>query len=268
MINNRLTITIILILFNIALEAKAEIVTCTIKGKVIGRDSKNILLHKVTDDVKMIRTVIPITAGYFEYKLTIPVSEAYYLLFEEEQLRGRWRPIMFFPENGGIQLTLHQTKEFNKNTINGGELNQVLQNYYQEYNQEFTTKMSLLSQQIKNFEDNGDSFGAETSRKELKKVYDKSMQWEEKYIEDNPSLVSYAFFIMDLQRLKYVNDDIKLKYTRLAEYFPNHPYTKLARDEIYSLESIVVGGRYIDFSAPDLKGNMISLSDFTMNNLY
>ena len=200
MMNNRLTITIILILFNIALEAKAEIVTCTIKGKVIGRDSKNILLHKITDDVKMIRTVIPITAGSFEYKLTIPVSEAYYLVFEEEQLSGGWRPIMFFPENGDIHLTLHQTKDFAKNTINGGELNQALQSYYREYSQEFESKISLLWQQIKEFEDSGDTIGTETKGEELTKVYEKSIQWKEKYIEDNPSLVSYAFFIMDLKR--------------------------------------------------------------------
>ena len=265
--NNRFTITILLILFNIAIEAKSEVVTCTIKGKVIGRDSKNILLHKVTDDVRMIRTVIPIIAGSFEYKLTIPVSEAYYLVFEEEQLRGMWRPIMFFPENGDIHLTLYQTKDFDKNAINGGELNQVLQNYYQEFNQEFKSKFSLLREQIKEFEDIGDTIGAETRGKELKKAYEKSTQWKEQYIEDNPSLVSYTFFIMDLQRLTYVNDDIKLKYARLAEYFPNHPYTKLAKDKIYSLESIMVGGRYIDFSAPDLEGNIISLSDFHKEQL-
>lgn len=261
---NRFTITILLILFNIALEAKPELVTCTIKGKVIDRNSKNILLHKVTDDVRMVRTVIPIKAGSFEYKFTIPVSEAYYLVFEEE-LKRKWRPIMFFPENGDIHLTLHQTKDFDKNTISGGELNLILQNYYKEYNQQFKTKMSLLREQIKDFEDIGDTIGAETSGIELKKVYEESIQWNEKYMGDNPSLVSYAFFIMNLQRLNYADDEIKQKYARLAEYFPEHPYTKLAGDKIYSLESIVVGGRYIDFSAPDLEGNIISLSEFHNN---
>ncbi|MGS2741680.1 hypothetical protein [Sinomicrobium sp. M5D2P17] len=56
-------------------------------------------------------------------------------------------------------------------------------------------------------------------------------------------------------------DLAKHNYEKLSEAHPNHPYNTLAQNLIRAIESIQVGKKYIDFSAPDLEGNTIKLSD-------
>jgi thiol-disulfide isomerase/thioredoxin len=260
----RPTIPFLVLIVSIPLSIKAQVITCTIKGKLVGRESKNILLHKATEDVRIKRIPIPVVEGKFEYQLTIPVSEAYKLVFEEEHQKGAWRPILFFPENGEVNFLLHEMEKFDKNVIEGGELNQILQNYNTLFNNRFESKMYSLADGINKLQSKGEVEGSRTDalRKELKAVYKKASKWRDRYIENTPSLVSYFFFVSDLQRSTYANDVIKHRYLLFSQRFPDHPYTQLAASKIESLESIKVGGNYIDFAAPDLEGNLVKLSEF------
>jgi len=54
---------------------------------------------------------------------------------------------------------------------------------------------------------------------------------------------------------------IKKAYSIYSRELPEHPYTKLIGEILSSYEKIKVGGVYTDFSAPDLNGNIVKLSD-------
>jgi len=88
--------------------------------------------------------------------------------------------------------------------------------------------------------------------------------WKYNYIENNISPISYYLMYLDLERISYMLMDIeyiKKAYSIYSKKLPEHPYTQLIGEMLNSYEKIKVGGVYTDFSAPDLKGNIIKLSD-------
>ena len=60
---------------------------------------------------------------------------------------------------------------------------------------------------------------------------------------------------VDLQQLEH------LYITIYKPMFPEHPYTSSIALMLQSLDRIKVGGNYIDFTAPDLQGNPVRLSE-------
>lgn len=122
--------------------AIAQGITCTIKGTIIDRDSKNIFLNKGTDDVRSKHPVIPIINNSFEYTFTVPAPEVYHLVFEDEFQEGMGRRIEFFPENGEVLFTLYPIREGNKNKIEGGKLNKQLQGYWFARNTYYETEVA------------------------------------------------------------------------------------------------------------------------------
>jgi len=95
-------------------------------------------------------------------------------------------------------------------------------------------------------------------------IFAESTKWEYDYIQKNPSLVSYYFLLKDLKSIKYNKaniEDIKSNYSTLSKAFPNHPYTMVMKDILNGIENIKIGGKFIDFSLPDLNGNIYKLSD-------
>ncbi len=88
--------------------------------------------------------------------------------------------------------------------------------------------------------------------------------WKYKYIEENISPVSYYLMFLDLERISYMKMDInyiKKAYVIYSQKLPEHPYTKVIGEMLKSYDTIKIGGTYIDFSVPDLHGNIVKLSD-------
>ena len=50
-------------------------------------------------------------------------------------------------------------------------------------------------------------------------------------------------------------------YEALKKLFPNHPYVAYAGDALNGLTSIRTGGRFVDFEAVDLEGNVREFSE-------
>lgn len=117
------TLTILTILTTIGLFAQKQ---CVIKGEIVSRDSKVLLVRKYSESFTLFLnnpTKISIKKGKFDFTFAYVESEAYELIFEDELEKGSWRAITFFPTNGVIELKLHPQDEWGKNTIKGGELN-------------------------------------------------------------------------------------------------------------------------------------------------
>ena len=107
-------------------------------------------------------------------------------------------------------------------------------------------------------------------RQKNKSLQQEAIKWRYEYINANPSIVTYYFLIEDLKSIKHnpVNlEDIKTTYSEFSKRFPDHPYTNLIKDMLQGLETIKVGGKYIDFELPDLNGTMHKLSDVIKNKI-
>jgi peroxiredoxin len=217
-------------------------ITCTLKGKISGRNSDTIYLLKATEDLRFAQTKIPIKDSSFEYTLVIPQTEAYKLVFKDEADRGAWRPIYFFPENGETRFSLHSMNDFEKNQVDGGRLNQQLVEYqktfentfkprYQplndsasalrkrnEYNstemdsvikvlrqtkdREVLSKLYAKMDELRTLEKDLSPKGNEIRQKN-KSLKQEANNWRYDYINANPSIVTYYFLIEDLQTIKY-----------------------------------------------------------------
>lgn len=120
---------------------------CTIKGKIINRESKNILLRKCSEGYKLFMnnpTKIPIKNGQFNYTFSIKTVEAFELIFEDEFENGTWVPTLFFSTNGVIQFVLNPKDQSNKNTVIGGDLNMAYTNYQSVNKTAFEKAKSVL----------------------------------------------------------------------------------------------------------------------------
>lgn len=217
-------------------------VTCIIKGRVIGRSSDTIILTKGTDNFRSAKIKIPVIDSAFAYKLEIPQTEAYFLIFKDELDQGFMRPVYLFPENGEINCRLYSFDEFGKNQVEGGKLNKDFADYNKTYeeifkpkyqplndssnalmmrNEYFSEEMNNIQRDLRSVKDDEtrlilfkkiedlQSSGADLSpkgkaiRKKRDLVSEEMNRWRYNYIERNPSYMTYYFVFQDLMSVKY-----------------------------------------------------------------
>lgn len=212
--------------------------------------------------------MIPIVENTFEYTFTVSAPEVYHLVFEDEFNSGTWRRIEFFPEEGKVLFTLYPMMEGDKNKIEGGKLNKQLRDYWLAYTKNYQEKVDPksepLTEKIRELWNigEGESPKADSLRRERDVFENRQKDWYYNYIDSNPSLVSYYLFTSNLLIIaEYPNDIISHRASMFSKLYPDHPYTMIVRKKLESLKSIRVGGKYIDFSAPDLEGNIVKFSD-------
>jgi peroxiredoxin len=290
----------ILFFFNCSKEKEQSLL---LSGKVIGTETKSILLVKPNQDMRFDSLIeIPVENGkfYFESKLENPEAVNLFLGEAKENGGGRFMPL--FLENEKIDLTIHSEEEFDKNVTKGGNLNAEHIKFKQNFENKFNNKIKPLQDSIsvlfKSDEYNSDKakllyaelreaknqdekvviykklddlekLGENLSPKakeldnKIKPIYEEQKLFQQNYIENNPTLVSYSFFLDNLIFNKKNLDvnSTKKTYKILSDANPNHPYNELASNLINAIENIKIGKKYTDFSAPDLNENEIKLSE-------
>jgi peroxiredoxin len=100
--------------------------------------------------------------------------------------------------------------------------------------------------------------------------------WEFDYIEKNTSLISYYKFLENIKSTAksccWQPVDIELtnqaqKYLeRYVKAFPDHPYNEIIQNTINALLTIHEGGKFIDFSLPDINRQNVTLSKVIKEN--
>jgi len=287
-------------LFNCSSEKKNNL---ELNGKVIGTDAKSIMLIKPNQDSRFDSIIeIPIIDGKFHYETELQNPEIVNLAFSESVRNGAYRPMPLFLENEKINLTIYPEEEFDKNIVEGGNLNAQLKKFKQNFEDKFNFRIAPLQDSIrslyKNDEYNSDkakslytelreaknqdekveiykkiedlnksgqnlSPKAKELEDKIKPIYEEQKMFQQEYIENNPTIVSYSFL---LDNLIYNKESLDIKLAKknfqiLSKANPNHPYNDLAFNLINAIDNIKVGKKYSDFSAPDLNGNEIKLSD-------
>ncbi len=207
-----------------------------LSGKIIGADTKSILLIKLNQDTRFDSIIeIPVIDGKFHYETELQTPEVVNLAFAASVRNGAYRPMPLFLENEKIILTIYSEEKFDKNVVKGGDLNAKYNNYKRQVDSLFNPK-----------------------------DWEEELKWQQEYyIPRYPNLVSYYLF---LEQLIYFKEQLNLdltknNYKKLSEGNPNHPYNELSSNLIEAIENIKIGKKFPDFSAPDLNGNEIKLSD-------
>ncbi|NJY61380.1 AhpC/TSA family protein [Salinimicrobium sp. CDJ15-81-2] len=223
----------LLILISIFASCSQEHKEVVIKGKLIDPSSDTIVLLKPYQDLRFDDIIeIPIVNGSFEKRVEIEYPEGYYLMLGEAKENGGGAFMPLFLEEGTIDLIIYPESDFKKNKIQGGRLNKDLIDY--------TAKVE--EQNFENWEEQQD--------------------WTKNYIKENTSLVSYFLLLQELTSGWEIEnlEPYRQSHKNLAAAFPNHPYSEITEKLIGGFD-MKAGKKYIDFSAPDIEGKMVSLSE-------
>ena len=289
----------IVFFFNCSSEKEQSLI---INGKVVDTITKSILLVKpgqFLDSDSLIE--IPVTDGKFHYTTKLDFPEAVELFLGQAKNVGG-RPMPLFLENTTINLTIHPENEFDKNIIDGGDINLEYQKYANDIKSKFGNKIEVIYDSISKLRKANsyytEAMNAIQSKINEAKGHDEKLPlWEERkslvanklhltskglildkkladinkiqnefkqnYISQNPNIISYFLFINDLvYREESIDINLgKNNLQKLSKANPNHPYNKLASDLLEAIDNIKVGKKYTNFSAPDLNGNKVKLSD-------
>ncbi|SKB70497.1 Peroxiredoxin [Salegentibacter holothuriorum] len=274
-----------------------------INGKVLDTATKSILLIKLNQDWRFDPVIeIPVKGGKFTYKTELQHPEAVNLFLGEMKENGGGRYTPLFLENEKIELTIYPEEDFDKNKIEGGKLNAEYKAYRDERESkfgsqiaEFTNKRRALYKSDEYHSEQMKAILTELNEAESQEekivIYKKKERLEEKgldktpkakalddnayklrkktkkyqqdYIDENPTIVSYYLFLKSLIN-PIETPDVNLarhNYKKLSQANPNHPYNDLALGLIEAIDNIKVGKQYVDFSAPNLEGKLVKLSD-------
>lgn len=276
---------------------------CRIIGTVVNTDTKSIILIKPGQDWRFDPIIeIPVHDGKFHYEVKLENPEIVELFLGEFRDKGSGQYMTLFLENETINLTIYADGDFDKNTVKGGKLNAEYQAYKRSTELKFGDRVKPLRDSVQVLFQN-DQYSSDQMKEILSKkrnsksqdeniIYYKQMEelkekgldktpaakilsdkqeiirkelkeYEQKYIEKNPTMVSYSFLLKDLVFNKE-NIDVniaKINYKNLSKHHPNHPYNDYALTLVNALDNIKIGKKYTDFSAPDLAGNLVKLSD-------
>lgn len=266
--------------------------SCMIKGKVTGRNSTSIVLFKSLDDQRFANIFIPVSNGSFHYKLEFTDMEAYSLIFKDELYSGR--PIVFFPDSSEVLFSLYPSDEFDKNIVQGGKFNRqyrdynnVLENKFRKRIEHFQDTLEVLSKNHNYDSDTIKSLNrilkgtvnrdsnimilrkmeeikakrknltpqAREIRDRFEPLIEEMYQWKLSYIEDNPTIVNYYLLNYELAFYKEQLDasSVEKLKEKFSQLFVNHSYNS-------KFQRLKLGERFIDFSLPDLDGEMHTIS--------
>ena len=267
-------------------------ISVTLKGEVKDRPQSSLLiLVKQGEDLRINAVHIPINDGKFEYILNCEHEEQYDFVFQDEFEKGMWRPVSFFSEQGVINFTLHPTNQFDKNIVEGGKVNREFWDYYSKilnagnavmnaYNaylvenyskalkkhgaleKDFNEKLKLLNQ---------DGIDVSQALRAISESTSQEMsRWQLQFIKENPNIVGYSVLLSNtsnlvqrnqvFQETNDISSYVDLYQTIFAPKFPNHPYTERMQN-LFAGSSIQAGVPFVDFTAVDLNGEPIRLSE-------
>ena len=267
-------------------------IKCTLKGEVMDRpQSSRVILYKQSEDPRIHAIDIPIVNGKFEYVLNCEHEERYELVFNDDFESGSFMPVSFFSERGVINFVLYPTDRFNENKINGGKLtreywdyfskvlnvNKAVENAFNAYlednyseilnkhgalKKDFNEKLRLL---------NKDGINVSSALKSISdSTYREFDIWQLQYIKENSTIVGYSILLstagslVQRNRIFQETNDISpyadLYRTIYAPKFPDHPYSEQMED-LFAGSSIKAGVPFVDFTAVDLTGKPVKLSE-------
>ena len=254
-----ITTFLILFIFSSCSNTKESI--CHLSGKTVNRDSKVLILKKQIENTENSERKIFIDSlGNFNYDLKYHYIEAYELVFEDEYEKGLWKPLTFFPDCDTLKLVLYPMEQKDNDEIIGSKLSlkekELIERFKKDYFEEYMF-WSHKQDSLSKIKESNTEYGLLVSNKS-DSIYDKAeLSVYRKPVEDL-NIYEYSRFLTLLKTEKYRKhipiDSLKQIQKKLKQRFPHHPYNEIANYRINGLLNIKVGGRFVDFTAPDSSG--------------
>lgn len=274
---------------------------CRIEGKVVNNPaySRLMLMPEGTDSRVNGWISIPVRDGKFSYDLYTDKEEPYEIYAWSDQLEGGWRPVSFFSENGKVELTLYSLNQ-PADIYSDAPLTKELIRFKQETERLFMDSLrnarkrleqenkvmtpeaqvlraafenakdkqekDELMKKIERLEEEDKVYTEEykTLEKKGQEIYSRYRDYHNEYIQSKPTLVGLYLLMQRMMRIRGSEEDaadiINVYNTLYADKFVDNPMTEYVKTWISS-RGIKVGGKYIDFTAPDLEGVNHTLSE-------
>ena len=270
---------------------------CHIEGVVIDRpESKFMELYAHIDGEAAMSSrplaKIPIGEGKFSYDLQLDGPDYYSLSFAEEKANGAWYPIRFIADGDTVRLTLYPEGREQEHRIEGTgataefqhykELLSALDKRYYEQMDSleacgayYSEEYGRLMERIESVERGSEEFVALLEKivnfspdeelsavaKEVTQNYKSVRKATELEILDNkPTLARYALLAEQMNYRLPDEEFIEIYERRYADALKDHYLSEYCRRQLSGLQ-MGVGSRYVDFEAPDIKGEMHRFSE-------
>ena len=239
-------------------------IKCTLKGEVIDRPQVNrLILLKAGEDPRVNGVHIPVNDGKFEYVLNCKHEELYGLLIDDGLIRAI-KPVEFISEQGVINFTLYNTERYDvNNSIKGG----VLTKEYLDFDIEGINKQKVLMEELntKILKLGKDAPDISSVAKTLQDSLIRELAiWVLQCAKERPTIVGYSIMMQYGRTFIEILNDISpvadVYQTVFAPKFPNHPYTAKMIN-LFTGSSLKAGVSFIDFTAVDMNGNPVKLSE-------
>jgi thiol-disulfide isomerase/thioredoxin len=239
-----------------------------LEGKVYNNECKSLLLFKSVDLREHMSIKIPIDKdGKFNYKLDNPSLEHYVFIFDCEYSSGRMMPIPFIPDTDKINFKLFSLDQFSENEISGSKLSTKLIEFEKYIVETFNPKFEVVSKQLDSLARINQS-NSELAKELIIKnglVVKEHFDTRLKFISEDKTLVGYSLLMQLIQSINHIPKEYPSQIVQLQEVyklkFPNHAYTELSNNLLLAIKKVVVGKKYIDFSAKNNDDELVLVSN-------
>lgn len=260
-----------------------------------------LMLREGEKDFRVNKTrLIPVRNGSFEFDIQTPQPIVYALSPIVEIMNGAWQSAEFFADGGDISITVTQNDmtvesesdltrqlkeirnryvEFMKRFTNAHPEFQKLNEMYdsgdvysegfqrlikeqQSIDESDKQRIDSISDLINGFFRNGNYLSDEGER--LKKLTGElANQARNEWVDSIASFKSPAGLynlMLNIIHSRNVQKSIDAFSTAFDGILTDHPYHRFMSEQV-SYGELHPGSHYIDFSAPDLNGRMVTISD-------
>ena len=284
----------------VACTNKKEKMHCRIEGTVPDSTYTMMLLAPFGSDLRVDACdSIPVVDGKFAFDLYVDEITPYELISMEEHDRGVWFTCDFFAEEGTVNATFYHFEKENKGPTLKSESptnkhflqydsveNSIIDPLEEEGDSldrnglRYSPRAMELEELFYAAKDNATKYKAQQEMNALiesgkaftpeyhafEEKSEKMRAMRDKYIDDFINNDSSLVGLFILQRQAMYSRDSSKDSLFIALFnevyqplFPNHSLSKKMETWVQS-RGIVVGGRYIDFTAPALNGTLHTLS--------
>ncbi len=256
----KLFCTALLALFTLSGLAQSDKIHCHIEGQLIRKPNCDRLLllpaGRLPNFVKS-DNIIEVKDGKFSYDLYTDEADVYSVIPYDEYLNGGWYAAKIFAEDGNVNLTFIGNAEEAPIVRTDCPLNVELQRVKEEVHRCYTDSLAAVAEKLE--EEGRDDMPEYTSlQAQLEEAIRKARLHYIAYAGQQPSLVG-LYLLYDYR--KEMADCIVSVFSDVYDArYPNHRLADDLRRWIAS-RSIKVGGKFHDFTAPDINGTEHRLSE-------
>lgn len=273
--------------------------TYTLNGTLVNSEDDTIILYQPHEDPYYQNIKIPVEEGKFSYEFEVDDPVGYDLMYwNNGEPGGRWMTV--FLEKSDIELTIYPQDEWDKNKVDGGDINDQFSKYKAIKYERFFAEIVEISNNLNQLQKNGGYYSpsmqnlvkqaGQVEGDELEKVekhiadlrrenlhisdsakilikrnrdlFKELKEWEGEYISKNNDIIAYYLFFTELS---FNPGNINLQegidyYKKFSSNYPDHPYNTMTEIKLESLANIKPGKKFKDFTLPNLQGEEVSLS--------